>query len=225
MRAYYREEKGKCKITFSFAKEPWEYSIGFISLSATMATILDLANIQRERAVRQLTDTAWSLGEVLANPPASVARILWVPKNELVTLTNEELEQYVFHEIFVRTRSWKKITPEYILTLQYIAKNIANVYASEKSDYVQDAMEEWDYKRAWDNAVYGYIHFVGKRNNPLSPEDYIHLAVQCYLRWHERQPQSMGYIVAREVPSILPFLQNWRNDMMQRVPSFHVIAH
>ena len=190
-----------------------------------MATILDLADIQRERAVLQLTNTAWNLWEELAKPPVSVERILRTPKNELVILTTEELEQYVFHEIFIRTKIWKKITPEYILTLQYIAKNIANIYASEKSNYVQDAMEDLDYKRAWDNAVYGYIHFVGKRKNPLSPEDYIHLAVQCYLRWYERQPQSIGYMVAQEVPSILPFLQNWNNDMMERVPSFHVISH
>ena len=52
------------------------------------------------------------------------------------------------------------MTPEYILSLKYIAENISNLYQSEKSDYVTDAIEDGNYKQAGDNAVFGYIHFV-----------------------------------------------------------------
>jgi hypothetical protein len=69
------------------------------------------------------------------------------------------------------------------------------------------------------------MYFVGKRRNPLSAQDYIHLAVQCYLRWYERQPQGMGYMIATQIPGILPKLQNWRTDMMNRIPAFQVISH
>ena len=64
---------------------------------------------------------------------------------------------------------------------------------------------------------------MGKRKNPLSREDYVHLAEQCYYRWYERQPNSIGYIVATHVESILLKIQNWSTDMMRRAPAYSVV--
>lgn len=189
-----------------------------------MATILDFTGKSRERSQTKNTETAWRLGELLAEPSQAVEKILSTKPSELVILNPDELEQYVFDELFQRTKGDKQITPEYILTLQYIAKNISNLYRSENSPYVYDAIQDWNYKLAWDTAVFWYIHFVWKRHNPLSREDYIHLAIQCYYRWYDRHPQSLWYIVATHIEPILTKIQNWRMDIMKRVPAFSVIS-
>lgn len=188
-----------------------------------MSIILDISWKLREKNEQSLTHEAWRLGEMLAAPFYTVDKILWTKPSELVISSPEELEQYIFDELFHRTNVGKEITPEYILSLQYIAKNIANISQNNQSPYVQDAIEKWDYKQAGDNTVFGYIHFVWKRNNPLSKEDYVHLAEQCYLRWYIKNPNSLGYIVSKHVKEILAKIKNWNIDMMQRVPAFSVI--
>lgn len=67
---------------------------------------------------------------------------------DIVILNPEELEQYIFDELFQRTKGNRNITPEYILTLQYIAKNISSFQAKAEGLYVNDALLENDYKQA-----------------------------------------------------------------------------
>ncbi len=188
-----------------------------------MTKIIDFTWKLRERVQEWLTVQAWSLGEALAAPSHAVEKILTTKPTDLIILTSEELEQYIFDELFHRTRKEREITPEYILSLQYLAKTIANISQSNHSLYVQDAIEQWDYKQAWDNAVFGHIHFVWKRRNPLSKEDYVHLAEQCYLRWYDKNRNWLGYIVATHVEWILTKIESWRTDMMWRVPAFSVV--
>ncbi len=60
-----------------------------------------------------------------------------------------------------------------------------------KGIYSIDGAEHQDFKTAGDNAVYGHIHFVGKRNNSLTKRDYANLAQLWYHRWYEEHPQSI----------------------------------
>jgi hypothetical protein len=59
-----------------------------------------------------------------------------------VIFTQDELEQYVFDELYHRTSEGREVTPEYILSLQYIAKNITKISQQECSPYVHDAIEQ-----------------------------------------------------------------------------------
>ncbi len=60
-----------------------------------------------------------------------------------------QLEEFIFDELFQRTKDGREITPEYILTLKYIAERIGKLYQSETNDgYVSDALEQGDYKLA-----------------------------------------------------------------------------
>ncbi len=68
--------------------------------------------------------------------------MLHAKPTELVILSPADLEQYVFDELFTRTKEGREITPEYILSLQYIAKNISVMYQSNTSPYVHDAIEQ-----------------------------------------------------------------------------------
>jgi hypothetical protein len=189
-----------------------------------MSIILDISWKLREKSEKALSDKAWDLGEALATPSFAVEKVLTTKPTDFVVLKPDELEQYVFDELFHRTREGREVTPEYILSLQYIAKNIANISQSDQSSYIIDAIEQWDYKRAGDNAVFGYIHFVWKRKNPLTKEDYVHLAEQCYLRWYDKNRNSIGFIVASHVEWILTRIEDWSTDMMRRAPAFSVIA-
>jgi len=101
---------------------------------------------------------------------------------------------------------------------------LIDAYGVHKTDerYVIDRLESGEYQKAGDTAIYGFIHMVGKRKNPLSKEDYIDLAEMCYYRWYEKKPQSIGLIVASQVRSILHTMRDWRDDMMVRAPAYRV---
>ena len=115
-----------------------------------------------------------------------------------------------------------------MITLQYIARVVSDLrtpmvtekyglsLANEK--YITDQLSAGDCQKAGNNAIHGFVHFVGKRHNALSKEDYIDLAEMCFYRWYEKKPQSIGLIVARQVRSILDTMRHWREDMMIRVP-------
>ena len=168
---------------------------------------------------------------LLGETPQIVARIVDTNPDEIVLMTEEEFRVFVFDELYRRTQKGRTITEDYMIALRYIAGVVATLRTPMSTElygitlpanmYVIDEMESGDFQRAGEHAIYGFIHHVGKRHNPLSKEDYINLAEMCFYRWYEKKPQSIGLIVARQVRTILDTMRNWRQDMMIRVPSYH----
>lgn len=146
----------------------------------------------------------------------------------MLILSPGDLEKFVFDELFQRTKASNQLTPEYMITLQHIARVVSqlktpmefeNFWVSVVSQrYVVDSMAQLDFQQAWNNSIYGYIHFVWKRNNVLSHNDYIDFAEYCFNRWHESRPQSIGKILANNVRNILSAMWDWKSNMMMRVP-------
>lgn len=105
MRDNYSNKRRKCKITFSFVKTHTEYSIENILLYFFICEYSLICQKPRERVVTDLTHKTWDLGSMLAEPSYAVERILQTKPNQLVILTPQELEQYIFDELFQRTKN------------------------------------------------------------------------------------------------------------------------
>jgi hypothetical protein len=168
------------------------------------------------------------MSELLDTQPPTITRILETNPDELLVLSQDELERYIFDELFQRTKVGRIITPEYMLSLQYISRIIADVRTPMEFDtlgmnitqgtYITDAMSQWDYQLAWNRAVSGYVHFVEKRRNSLNKRDYIDLAELCFQKWYELKPKSAWWVIASHVRIILEKILYWKDDMMMRVP-------
>ena len=169
-----------------------------------------------------------NIAELLGVQPPTIARILDTEPDEILVLNPVDLEKFVFDELLQRTKKSNELTPEYILALQHVARVVSQLQTPMEFEkfwvsvvsqrYVVDSMSQLDFQQAWNNAIYGYIHFVWKRNNVLSHNDYIDLAEYCFYRWNESKPQSIGRILANNVRNILSAMWDWKSSMMVRVP-------
>jgi hypothetical protein len=172
----------------------------------------------RERTiVTELTHEAWSIGEMLGEKSNRVQAIL-DSREPIVVVSADVLYETLIQEAFWRVREqMPEPSHEDLLALSYICKLIAELISGELTEshqemqqhpYVQDFIVREDFKTAGDTALYGFWFLVGKRHNRLSYKDYIHLAVQSYLRWFEKAPLSIGYILAERVQSFLPAIDD-----------------
>ncbi len=101
----------------------------------------------------------WSdtVAELLCLEPPTIARILDTEPDEMLILNPIDLEKFVFDELFQRTKRNNELTPEYILTLQHIARVVSqlktpmeleNFWVSVVSQrYVVDSMVQYDFSR------------------------------------------------------------------------------
>lgn len=175
------------------------------------------SEVREQQIVTSLTHEAWSIGELLAEKSERV-QLLIDSRDPVVLVSVEVLYEALLQEAFERVRG--KIgepTPEDLLALGYICKFMAELISGELSEsrqdlqdnpYVQDFIAKEDYRTAGDTAMYGFWFLVHKRHNRLSYADYIHLAIQSYLRWFEKAPLSLGYILAERMQNFLPKIED-----------------
>lgn len=77
---------------------------------------------------------ASSIAELLKEQPPLIDRIIDVNPDEILVLSPQELEDYIFDELLQRTRGSRDITPDYIAALRYIAEVISNIRTPMESD-------------------------------------------------------------------------------------------